>query len=105
MRDRLQIYLLFFVTFETDPTLIGIQPFKIRKMKMFKTLAAWATFPLALLFIQPQSGFAQHAPKLADDEIASVAVVANQNDINFAGIAQAPCLLIKPYLSSDFVTA
>lgn len=55
---------------------------------MFKTLAAWATFPLALLFIQPQSGFAQHAPKLADDEIASVAVVANQNDINFAGIAQ-----------------
>jgi len=29
----------------------------------------------------------QQAPKLADDEIASVAVVANQNDIDFANIA------------------
>ena len=31
--------------------------------------------------------FAQKAPKLSDAEIASVAVVANQNDINFANIA------------------
>ncbi|MGV8880459.1 MAG: DUF4142 domain-containing protein [Sphingobacteriaceae bacterium] len=33
------------------------------------------------------SVFAQKAPKLADAEIASVAVVANQNDIDFAKIA------------------
>ena len=31
--------------------------------------------------------FAQKAPTLSDAEIASVAVVANQNDINFANIA------------------
>jgi putative membrane protein len=69
-------------------TLIGIQPIKIRKMKMFKTFAAGTVFAMALLFIQPQSGFAQQTPKLADDEIASVAVVANQNDIDFSKIAQ-----------------
>jgi len=57
-------------------------------MKMLKTFAAWAVFPMALLFLQPQSGFAQQTPKLADDEIASVAVVANQNDIDFAKIAE-----------------
>lgn len=33
------------------------------------------------------SAFAQEAPKLSDAEIASVAVVANQNDIDFAHIA------------------
>jgi putative membrane protein len=57
-------------------------------MKTFKTFAAATAFAVALLFIQPASGFAQQKPKLADDEIASVAVVANQNDIGFAGIAQ-----------------
>ncbi|HVU83339.1 MAG TPA: DUF4142 domain-containing protein [Puia sp.] len=57
-------------------------------MNILKNLTGWAVIPVALLFIQPQSGFAQQTPKLADDEIASVAVVANQNDIDFAGIAQ-----------------
>src|SRR5690625_7959664 len=33
------------------------------------------------------SAFAQEVPKLSDAEIASVAVVANQNDIDFANIA------------------
>lgn len=33
------------------------------------------------------SAFAQEIPKLSDAEIASVAVVANQNDIDFANIA------------------
>lgn len=33
------------------------------------------------------SAFAQKVPALSDPEIASVAVVANQNDINFAKIA------------------
>ena len=55
---------------------------------MFKTFAAGTVFAMALLFIQLQSGFAQQTPKLADDEIASVAVVANQNDIDFSKIAQ-----------------
>ncbi len=32
--------------------------------------------------------FAQQTPKLTDSEIASVAVVANQIDINYAGIAK-----------------
>ena len=55
---------------------------------MTRIFAAGTVFAMALLFIQPQSGFAQKAPKLADDEIASVAVVANQNDIDFSKIAQ-----------------
>lgn len=33
------------------------------------------------------SAWAQDMPKLSDAEIASVAVVANQNDIDFANIA------------------
>lgn len=43
---------------------------------------------LVLLFVTfLSSAFAQDAPKLSDAEIASVAVVANQNDIDFANIA------------------
>jgi putative membrane protein len=34
------------------------------------------------------NGFAQKAPKLTDPEIASVAVVANQIDIDYAAIAK-----------------
>lgn len=55
---------------------------------MFKSFATLALATLALIIMQTLSGFAQHTPKLADDEIASVAVVANQNDIDFAKIAQ-----------------
>jgi len=40
------------------------------------------------LVLAGHSGYAQPSPKLGDDEIASVAVVANQNDIGFANIAQ-----------------
>lgn len=57
-------------------------------MKILKTLATWASISLALIIMQTLPGFAQQTPKLADDEIASVAVVANQNDIDFAKIAQ-----------------
>lgn len=43
---------------------------------------------VALFFVTLLSpSFAQEAPKLSDAEIASVAVVANQNDINFANLA------------------
>ncbi len=43
---------------------------------------------LVLFFVTLLSPvFAQKAPKLSDAEIASVAVVANQSDINFANIA------------------
>lgn len=41
---------------------------------------------LVMLFIG-MSGFAQDTPKLNDAEIASVAVVANQIDIDYAKIA------------------
>jgi putative membrane protein len=61
---------------------------KIRKMKMIKTLSAWVSAGIAICCLQVQTAIAQQTPKLADDEIASVAVVANQNDIDFAGIAQ-----------------
>lgn len=43
---------------------------------------------LVLFFVTLLSpAFAQKAPKLSDAEIASVAVVANQSDINFANVA------------------
>lgn len=54
---------------------------------MLKTFTAWASATLAILVMQTMATYAQ-TPKLADDEIASVAVVANKGDIGFAGIAQ-----------------
>ena len=39
-------------------------------------------------FIPAAKSFAQSATKLTDPEIASVAVVANQNDIGFASVAK-----------------
>ncbi|MFI5193193.1 MAG: DUF4142 domain-containing protein [Chitinophagales bacterium] len=57
-------------------------------MKMLKTLTTWATLSIALILMQTIPGFAQQTPKLGDDEIASVAVVANKNDIGFAQIAE-----------------
>jgi putative membrane protein len=55
-------------------------------MKIHKkvTLMASAIFYSIVLSSQV---FGQDAPTLSDPEIASVAVVANQNDIDFAGIA------------------
>ena len=57
-------------------------------MKMLKTLTTWAAASMALILMQTMSGFAQQTPKLGDDEIASVAVVANKSDIGFAQIAE-----------------
>ena len=55
-------------------------------MKKFKKSALLTG--LVLFFVSLLSfAFAQDAPKLSDAEIASVAVVANQNDIDFAHIA------------------
>jgi putative membrane protein len=67
---------------------MGILSIKLSKMKMFKTLSAWVSLALALAIAQTVTGFAQQTPKLGDDEIASVAVVANKNDIGFAQIAE-----------------
>jgi len=50
-------------------------------IKIFKQLGLLALF----LFLLPIN--AQESPKLSDPEIASVAVVANQIDIDFANIA------------------
>ncbi len=54
---------------------------------MLKTFTAWASVTLAIFVLQTMTSNAQ-TPKLADDEIASVAVVANKGDIGFAQIAQ-----------------
>lgn len=51
----------------------------------FKVFAASA-IAYAMLFSIP--AFAQKSPKLSDAEIASVAVVANQIDVNYAEIAK-----------------
>jgi putative membrane protein len=56
-------------------------------MKMLKTFATLASASLAFLILQTSAGLAQ-APKLGDDEIASVAVVANKGDIQFAQVAE-----------------
>ena len=51
----------------------------------FATMAVTALVCTALLFT---NATAKDSPKLTDPEIASVAVVANQNDIGFAEIAK-----------------
>jgi putative membrane protein len=43
---------------------------------------------LIIIAALTESVFAQQSPKLSDAEIASVAVVANQNDISFAEVAK-----------------
>ncbi len=61
-------------------------------MKMIKTLVSTASTSVAVLFISVNA-FAQTpkqaSPKLTDPEIASVAVTANQIDIDYAVIAKA----------------
>lgn len=56
-------------------------------MKIMKSLvfAAFASLAVALVFVT--GAFAQ-TPKLTDPEIASVAVTANQIDIDYAGVAK-----------------
>lgn len=56
-------------------------------MKIIKSFTAWATgMVCAAMFTMP--AFAQNNPKLSDAEIASVAVTANQIDINYANLAK-----------------
>lgn len=56
-------------------------------MKIIKSFAAWATgMACAAMFIMP--ALAQQSPKLSDAEIASVAVTANQIDINYTNLAK-----------------
>lgn len=52
------------------------------------SLTKWAVATGIYSTILVSSAFAQQTPKLTDPEIASVAVVANQTDIEYAGIAK-----------------
>lgn len=57
-------------------------------MKNMKTFVAVATSMMACLMMFSVSAFAQENPALSDAEVASVAVVANQIDIDYADIAK-----------------
>jgi putative membrane protein len=57
-------------------------------MKITKTLAALATGAIVYSVILAAPANAQKNPQLTDPEIASVAVTANQIDINYAAIAK-----------------
>jgi putative membrane protein len=63
---------------------------KINKMenKIIQHAASWSALAFVFAFIFCNIASGQETPKLTDPEIASVAVVANQGDIGFAGIAQ-----------------
>lgn len=57
-------------------------------MKIIKTFTPWASNLLFFIFILAAPTLAQDNPTLSDAEIASVAVVANQIDIDYAAIAK-----------------
>ena len=57
-------------------------------MKMIKTLASSSIITMALSVVFTATLLAQ-TPKLNDAEVASVAVTANQIDINYATVAKA----------------
>src|SRR4051812_40908149 len=57
----------------------------MKNLKTIKVLIASAIICVTMLSV---SAFAQEKPKLSDAEIASVAVTANQIDIEYAKIAQ-----------------
>ena len=57
-------------------------------MKINKTFKIWTTSLAAGSFMLLMPAFAQQKSTLSDAEIASAAVVANQNDIDFAKIAK-----------------
>ncbi len=57
-------------------------------MKMIKTLASSGIITMALSVVFTTASLAQN-PKLNDAEVASVAVTANQIDINYAAVAKA----------------
>jgi putative membrane protein len=56
-------------------------------MNLFKSLTALTSMAIACAVVLVAPGFAQNNPKLSDAEVASVAVTANQIDIDYAGIA------------------
>ena len=56
-------------------------------MKRLNTFAGWTSMALVCSMMAVPV-FGQQNPKLSDAEVASVAVVANQIDINFADIAR-----------------
>jgi len=58
------------------------------KMKINKIVRAFGAGVFAMSFMFTTGVSAQNTPKLTDPEIASVAVTANQVDINNASIAQ-----------------
>lgn len=57
-------------------------------MKRFNTFAGWTTMALLCSILFAGSVYGQQNPKLSDAEVASVAVVANQIDIDYADIAR-----------------
>lgn|SRR5690606_15653065 len=57
-------------------------------MKANKSLKPFLTFALVSAAALFTTAFSQDNPKLSDAEVASVAVVANQIDINYAAIAK-----------------
>jgi putative membrane protein len=57
-------------------------------MNLIKTIARLTTGVIAGLFIITGVSSAQDNPKLSDAEVASVAVTANQIDIDYAAIAK-----------------
>jgi putative membrane protein len=57
-------------------------------MKIIKTFTALVAGAIAFSIVLVSLAFAQKAPKLTDPEIASVAVTANQIDINYAQLAK-----------------
>ena len=56
-------------------------------MKKFKKIAVFSAFSMAFLLVLSSPSLAQN-PKLTDPEIASVAVVANEIDIDYATVAK-----------------
>ena len=57
-------------------------------MKTMKTCTAWAVLLCLCISMNVTKTVAQDKPVLSDAEVASVAVVANQIDIAYAGIAK-----------------
>lgn len=56
-------------------------------MKVLKSITGWAAGVLACIAMFSLTASAQKAPELTDPEIASVAVTANQIDVNYGKIA------------------
>ena len=55
-------------------------------MKIINSIAVFASVVMFVVF--SMSTLSQQSPKLSDAEVASIAVTANQTDINYAEIAK-----------------